>query len=223
MYNPTMPKVVITGVSRGIGKATAQKFLSEGWEVFGTSTSGQADWQDKNLHLYPLDLADAQSIAKFIQNLIKDIEEIDVLINNAGMQLGDEGLDWNADDLRKTLEVNLIGPADLTLKLIPHLKKGGSIINFSSGLGSLSDSFGDYEPTYQISKAAINKLTQVLAAALKSKNITVSSVDPGWVKTDMGGPSAPRKPEQPAEEVYKMAIQKLETGQFWHQNRKRSW
>jgi NAD(P)-dependent dehydrogenase (short-subunit alcohol dehydrogenase family) len=73
-------------------------------------------------------------------------------------------------------------------------------------LGSLSNPFGDYEPTYQISKTAINKLTQVLAAALKEKDITVSSIDPGWVKTDMGGSSAPRKPEQPAEEVYKETL-----------------
>jgi NAD(P)-dependent dehydrogenase (short-subunit alcohol dehydrogenase family) len=118
-----MPKVIITGISRGIGKATAQRFLKKGWEVFGTSTSGKAEWEDENLHVYLLDLADPKSITKFAQEVVKDAEEIDVLINNAGMQLGDGGLDWTADDLRKTLEVNLIGPADLTLKLIPHIKK----------------------------------------------------------------------------------------------------
>ena len=108
-------------------------------------------------------------------------------------------------------------------KLIPLINNGGHIINLSSGLGSLSEATNSYSPSYRISKAAINMYTRTLASRLKDRNIIISSFDPGWVKTDMGGKGAVREPAEPAEEIYELATSKIESGYFWHQGRKKAW
>lgn len=221
-----MKRVIITGVSRGIGKATAEKFLDEGWYVIGTSTSGKNSMKYPHLHMLKLDYLDPHTI----QNLTKAIAEsggfIDVLIliNNAAILLTDHDrfpLDTNV--LRKTLDVNLIGIIELTQRLLPHIKDGGSIINLSSGLGSLIENYGSTPPAYKIAKAGINMFTRALAQELEDRDISVSSIDPGWVKTDMGGKGAHRDPSEPANEIYKLATSNVESGNFWLRGKKRSW
>ncbi len=216
-----MKTVVVTGASRGIGRAIAEKFLSEGRHVIGTSTSGKASLKDKNFEIHKLDMMDPKSIEKFAKEIGK--KEIDVLINNAGVYLEDDNYPLDEKSLRKTLEVNLIGLINLTMKLLPQIKSGGHIISMSSGAGSINDEPDDHVPAYQISKVGVNMFTRTLGENLRRKNITVSSMDPGWVRTDMGSSAAPRDPKEPAEEMYKLATSKVETGYFWHRNRKRSW
>jgi NAD(P)-dependent dehydrogenase (short-subunit alcohol dehydrogenase family) len=216
-------KVLITGVSRGIGKATAEKFLEEGWQVLGTSTSGQAPIKDGNLKLLKLELLDSRSIQSLFEEIDKAAERLDVLINNAGASY-DRGAGFiSIEILRKTLEVNLIGLIDLTQRLLPHINDGGHIINISSGSGSLTEFRGSWAPAYSISKASLNMYTRILAGQLRNRNITVSSLTPGWVRTDMGGPGAPRDPKEPAREIYDLANSKVESGFFWSQGHKRDW
>ena len=104
------------------------------------------------------------------------------------------------------METNVFGPVQLCLALVPMMKVNnyGRLVNVSSGMGQLSDMNGGY-PGYRISKTALNALTRILADELRDANILVNSVCPGWVKTDMGGPDAPRTPNQGANTIVWLA------------------
>lgn len=216
-----MKNVLITGVSRGMGRAFAEKFLSEGWRVMGTSTSGRYPMVHEHLRVYKLDISDPEGVQKFVDEIKKTGEKIDVLINNAGIYLN-ETFPMKRKELQKTLDVNLIGLIDLTEKLTPFINDGGCIINMSSGAGSITE-FEDGYPAYSISKVGVNMYTRNLAVALKNRKIIISAFDPGWVRTDMGGSDATRDPSEPAEEMYTLATSKVDSGYFWHKGKKRNW
>ena len=220
-----MKNVLITGVSRGIGKALANKFLKEGYFVIGTSTTGKIDIKDNNIIAFKLDLSSSQNIQKCLDSIKKLNKKIDILINNAGIAPDKESNILDVRELRKTLEVNLIGIIDFTEKIIPLINEGGHILNAASSAGSLSRSHeadDDFYPAYRISKAALNMYTRALAIHLKNK-ITVSSYHPGWVKTDMGGMEANIFPEEAASDIFNLAISKVESGQFWFKGKKFDW
>ena len=217
--------ILITGVSRGIGKALAQKFLAEGYFVIGTSRAGESDISHQNLILLPLDLADAQSIKSCASKILELEKPIDILVNNAAQVWSEKDngkMEIHVDILRKTLETNLVGPIDFTLQILPVVVQGGHIINISSRQGSMSYVKEMKNPSYQISKAGVNMFTRVLAAQLKDK-ITVSCVHPGAVLTDMAAADASMQPEEAAVHIYNLAISKPETGQFWFKGEKFPW
>ncbi|MDQ5928032.1 MAG: hypothetical protein QG633_470 [Patescibacteria group bacterium] len=218
-----MKTVLITGVSRGIGKALAERFLQNGDFVVGTSTKGTSDWTHENLTVLKLDLSKSESIEECAEQIIAFGKKIDILINNAGIWSGAEDDPvLRIKDLRKTLEVNLFGTADFTDRVLPLVNDGGHIINISSRAGSLSYVHDAEYPDYKISKAALNMFTRMLAIRFKDK-ITVSSVHPGWVKTDMGGSDADMEPKEAAEHIFKLAYTPVETGQFWFKGEKFPW
>jgi NAD(P)-dependent dehydrogenase (short-subunit alcohol dehydrogenase family) len=217
-----MKTVIITGVSRGIGKVAAEKFLNEGWRVVGVSKSGKATIRHAALTIYPADLSSTSSIRDFVKLVVASGLKADVLVNNAGI-LVDHDPGGDLSILRTTLEVNLIGLIDLTEHLLPNINNGGHIISLSSGLGSLTDATNGAYSSYRISKVAINMYTRVLASRLKEKDITVSSIDPGWVKTDMGGVGAPRDPSEPALEIFELAASRVDSGFYWHRGKKKNW
>jgi NAD(P)-dependent dehydrogenase (short-subunit alcohol dehydrogenase family) len=223
-----MKTVLITGISKGIGKALALKYLSEGYSVLGTSTNGEVDFSDKNLKVFCLDLSISQSIKDCVAEISKLGVKIDILHNNAGVLLDENETVVIADILRKTLEVNLIGAADFTEKVIPILNVNSHIVFTSSSAGSLSEistesHHAGYYPAYKISKCALNMYMRTLSLRLKDK-IKVSSVHPGWVKTDMGGEGAPVTPEEAAKYIFETATKEnIETGQFWFNGEKFGW
>lgn len=102
--------------------------------------------------------------------------------------------------INRAMTTNVYGPLLMSQALVPLMKKNnyGRVVNISSGLGQLSDMGGGY-PAYRISKTAINALTRMFAGELKDDNILVNSMCPGWVKTDMGGPDAPRDVQEGAD------------------------
>ena len=109
---------------------------------------------------------------------------------------------------------------------MPKILSKGQIVNTSSVMGSLSKDPGDEvldDPCYRISKTAVNMYTKTLASRLRKQGITVSSVHPGWVKTDMGGKDAPRKPEEAADKIFTLATTPHKTGLFWYDNEKFPW
>lgn len=222
-----MKNILITGISKGIGKALAQRFLKEGYFVFGTSTNGQTDFTHENLSVLKLELTSEETISQCSSAILQSGKKLDILINNAGALIDEEETTVIIPKLRKTLEINLIGPIDLTERIIPAISKDGHIVNVASSAGSLalpaydSHEEGHY-PSYKISKTAVNMYTKTLAARLKGE-ITVSSVHPGWVKTDMGGQDADFTPEEAAENIFKLAISRPETGQFWFNGEKMPW
>jgi NAD(P)-dependent dehydrogenase (short-subunit alcohol dehydrogenase family) len=222
-----MKNVLITGISKGIGKALAQKFLKENYFVFGTSITGQVDFVHENLSLLPLELTSEESILNCIKNISDSGKKIDILINNAGALLDEEETVVVPEKLRQTLEINLIGPISLTEKILPSINNGGHIVNISSSAGSLQlvgheSHFEGHYPAYKISKSGLNMYTRTLALRLKD-NVTVSSVHPGWVKTDMGGYEAQITAEEAAENIFNFAITNPQTGQFWFNGEMMPW
>ncbi len=238
-----MKTVLITGVSSGIGQALAKKFLAEDFAVIGTSPTGKVDFEHKDLTILQLDLMSPDSIDEFHKNISKKCEtekiSLDILINNAGVMFDDNETHLYVETLRKTLEVNLLGAVNTTEFLIPRMSPSGHIIFISSAAGSLADT-GSIEksrkpyhyPAYKISKCALNMYMRTLALRFKyecpinNKNgdfVTASCINPGWVKTAMGGDDADITPEQAAENIYKLAISRPETGQFWFNGEKYPW
>lgn len=224
-----MKTVLITGVSRGIGMALAHEFASRGFQVIGTSTTGTVSYSLENMSVLPLDLSKPASITDCVSAIKKNGASIDILVNNAGVLLDDGESAVIVDKLRKTLEVNLIGTIDFTEQILPFVNKDGHIINMSSSAGSLAGTFMqssiDY-PAYKISKVALNMYTIALSKRLQAedpRSITVSSVHPGWVKTEMGGDDATMDPEEAAKYIADLAISKPETGQFWHKGKRFPW
>ncbi|MBI4437515.1 SDR family NAD(P)-dependent oxidoreductase [Candidatus Uhrbacteria bacterium] len=222
-----MQAVLITGVGKGIGKALAQKFLQEGFFVIGTFLTGRPEPQE-SLKDFSLDLSSSASIASCVQAITNFGRTLDVLVNCAGVLLDEDEVATVPEKLRQTLEVNLVGVVDFTERLIPLMKEGGHIVNISSTAGSLAltgehaSHFEGRYPAYKISKAALNMYTATLAKRL-APAVTVSSVHPGWVKTDMGGQDADLTPEQAAEGIYGVAMSRPATGGFWFAGQRVPW
>jgi len=210
--------LVITGISRGIGLETAKIFLANGWLVIGTSTNGHTPLKHKNLQIHPLNLVDSEQINHFAKQLPK----IDVLINSAAVLLED----WRAEkinmsQLKETFAINVFGTIELTEQCIPKLNPNAQIINISSGWGTFSGNDSACVPHYKMSKSCLNMYTLLLAKRLPET--TVSSFDPGWVKTDMGTNNAPTLPSKTAQELYELINKPKKSGYFWHEGTIRDW
>ncbi len=213
--------VVVTGISSGIGEATARKFVNEGFSVIGTTKDGASNINSDKLTVVKLDLRDSASIQQATDE-IKKAGDIDILVNNAGVWDENSEGEVRLQILRETLEVNLIGLIDFTERLVTDINSGGRIINISSGMGLLDYESG-YAPEYQISKAALNKYTIILANRMQSKGVGVVAVNPGWVKSKIGGPSAPRKPEEAAQDIFNLTQSDVKSGKFYDEGHHRTW
>lgn len=214
---------IITGASRGLGLATAS-LLAEtpNYQVLGTSTNGAHSFEHARFTGLALNLADPESIGAFLSSLQE--RELDFLVNNAGILLEEwDSTEITQELLRQTFEVNLFGTVALTEGLLPLLKPGSHIINITSDWGSFSGASSPCQPHYKMSKAALNMYTKVLAERLVDRNITVSSLDPGWIRTDMGGAQAPRNPGEVAAEIINLLESNVKSGQFWHRGNVRDW
>jgi NAD(P)-dependent dehydrogenase (short-subunit alcohol dehydrogenase family) len=210
---------VVTGANRGIGLEVCRQLGRRGGiRVFLTArdgTKGNAAAQklrDEGLDMefYPLDVTSEQSVRTFAGWLEATCKRCDVLVNNAGVMADPRGsrvLDSKPATYRETLETNFFGPLLLIQALVPMMKKAryGRIVNVSSGQGQLS-AMGAGTPAYRISKTALNALTRTCAAELNGSGILINSMCPGWVKTDMGGPSAPRALAQGADTAVWLAM-----------------
>lgn len=218
-----MKVVVITGTSRGIGKALSEKFLNENYKVIGTSPSGDDTIVHKNFVPVPLEITSNISRETCVQKISEHTPSVDVLINNAGMlHEKDEGEEINIDALEQTFAVNLVGLVSFCENMIPLLRPQGEIVNISSRRGSLHDPHKDaLFPAYSMSKAALNMYTQKLALRLNEKAI-VSSVHPGSVKTDLN-PDGEITPEEAASAIFTLVQKEKQTGNFWYKGEMFPW
>ncbi len=195
---------LITGANRGLGFAMSEKLATLGNKVImvcRNKNSGENSFlklKQKNLDviLKFANIENIDDIKKLYDEVSSEYSRLDILINNAGVNLEKENVTIETLDINifeKILNINLRGTILMCKYFIPLLKKSdsGRIINFSSGLGQLSFPRTGPYPSYSISKTAVNAVTKILADELKNTKIMVFSVDPGWVKTDMGGPTAP--------------------------------
>ncbi|KQV44627.1 MULTISPECIES: SDR family oxidoreductase [unclassified Rhizobium] len=181
--------MLITGASRGLGRALADAYAAEGWRVIACMRQVPADGSDQ-----PLDVADAASIEALGRRL--EAEAIDIVINNAAVRGDIGGLSTlQTDDFLEVMRINALAPLLIARALKPNLLAGKRrvLVNISSRAGSLAegtldDDDGDY--AYRCSKAALNMATVKLAQDFRADGIAVISLHPGWVRTDMGGAEA---------------------------------
>jgi NAD(P)-dependent dehydrogenase (short-subunit alcohol dehydrogenase family) len=202
---------LVSGGNRGIGFEICRQLGAKGVTVvLGARDAGQGKAAAKTLQaeghrveFHRLDVTSCRSIRACVAALAERHGRIDVLVNNAGVMSDPRGsrfLDSKLDTYRDTLEANLYGPLQLAQAVVPLMKakRYGRIVNMSSGLGQLSD-MGAGTPAYRISKTALNALTRIVSAEFRDNNILVNSMCPGWVRTRMGGESAPRTTAQGAD------------------------
>ena len=195
-----MTNVLITGANRGLGLGFVKNYLGKNINVVSTTRDIKGSkellalkeiFRDK-LEIFELDLI-KESAADTIADLIGD-RPIDILINNAGV--GSTNQHFEAVSPKPWLEVlkvNLIAPLMITQSIINNVKKGSDkkIYFLSSQLGSIGDNASGGMYIYRSSKTGLNQVVKSLSVDLKPQGITVVSLHPGWVKTDMGGPNAP--------------------------------
>jgi NAD(P)-dependent dehydrogenase (short-subunit alcohol dehydrogenase family) len=229
-----MKTVLITGANRGIGFETARQLATRGFNVVVGSRSEEHG--EKAVHelqtigkasLLVVDVSDPKSIA-MAASKFASIGQLDVLINNAGIY-PDEGvsiLTIPREQMVNTFQTNVFGALGMTQAFLPYLKKSPTAraINVSSGYGQL-DSLSANVPSYCLSKLALNGITIMLAEALKEYGISVNSMCPGWVRTDMGGSTAPRSVAEGADTAVWLAAnadQKL-TGKFFRDRKEIHW
>jgi len=221
------PVIVVTGANRGIGFEIVRQLSKRGAKVVLTARnpdSGQAavarlKGEGLAAAFQPLDVTNEHSIAKLADFITSEYGVLDVLINNAGIipENDAEVLRVDLSAIRAALETNTLAPLRLVQVLAALLRtsKSGRIVNISSGMGALSDMGSDHA-AYRTSKTALNAVTAMLASALAGENISVNSVCPGWVRTDMGGPNAERDVAQGADTPVWLALDapKTLTGKF---------
>jgi NAD(P)-dependent dehydrogenase (short-subunit alcohol dehydrogenase family) len=223
---------LVTGANRGIGFEVCRQLGKEGARILmgvrepeGASKSIQQILQEGILAaLVTVDVSDVNSIHKLLAN----IEPVDILINNAAiLDRAADVLLLDDNELETVIRTNLIGPAMLAKNLAVNMKKHrwGRIVNVSSGMSSISRGFGADSPAYRISKLALNGLTISLSKALHHSGVLVNSVDPGWVRTEMGGRSATRSAEQGAKSIVWAALLPDDgpTGGFFYDGRPVEW
>ena len=189
---------LVSGANRGIGLEVARTLARDGHRVLAGTRSLDAMGDTGGLDITPvrLDVTDPGSIAR----LPLGDEPLDVLVNNAGIYPGGRAARMDFELAERAWQTNALGAWRLAVAAIPHMGRGARIVNVSSGAGSLESMDATY-PAYNVSKAAMNAITRVLADDLRADGILVNSVCPGWVRTDMGGASASRSVEQGAASV----------------------
>jgi NAD(P)-dependent dehydrogenase (short-subunit alcohol dehydrogenase family) len=201
---------IVTGANRGIGFEISRQLAKCGIHVVLTARSAAKaagacqKLKDEQLDVayHPCDVTDVTAVQILRDFIKKNYGTVDILVNNAGVMLdpkGSNASEMSPDVLHNTMATNVYGPAMLCRALVPLMKEKnyGRIVNLSSGLGQLSES-GRGTPAYRISKTALNSFTRTLAAELSDTNILANAMCPGWVRSDMGGPTAPRSVEQGA-------------------------
>ena len=184
--------VLVTGSSRGIGKATIIEFASKGYNVVinyiesKTEANELKEYVESNFNIKALvieaDVSNENAVINMIKSIIKEFGRIDVLVNNAGIVYDRDFADITVDEFKRTLEVNVLGAFIVSREVSKYMKKGSAIINVSStnGTKTISPECLDYN----ISKVGLQSLTRDLAFQFKP-NIRVNAIAIGWADTDM--------------------------------------
>lgn len=204
-------RIVISGVSRGIGRAMACEAVSRGAHVIGTVR--QKDDAPAGVQELIAEMREPDSL----RGLFAGLGPIDLLINNAGV-IGprrQSTLDMDYAGFAETLAVNTLAPLAIAQAVLPQMVAGGRILTLSSQMAWMGYAKSD-RIAYRASKVALNKVMQGLATDLRPRGIAVALIDPGWVRTEMGGPEAEEDPVEVARGILEIGqtLTMAQTGTF---------
>ncbi len=227
---------LVTGANRGLGLETCRQLLARGLRVAMTGRDegaterawrGLGDIAGGALAVR-MDVTDRASIEAARTTIRERLGGVDVLVNNAAVLPFEESavLSIPPEGFRDAFETNLVGAIAVCRAFVPAMAERGwgRVVNVSSGAGQLAG-MSTYAPAYSISKAALNAFTRILAETYRGRGVLVNAADPGCVRTDMGGPSAPRSVRQGAETTVWLATLPDDgpTGGFFHDGRPIAW
>jgi NAD(P)-dependent dehydrogenase (short-subunit alcohol dehydrogenase family) len=227
---------LVTGANRGIGYEICRQLATRGIRVLltardeskGRQAAARLQQDGLDVPFHPLDVTDEDGVRKIARLAEDEYGGLDILVNNAGVYLDEDvpGLTIDLDTVRQTMEVNAYGPLRLCQALIPSMRRRryGRIVNVSSGAGSLAEMSGG-TLAYRISKASLNAITRILADEERGSGILINAMCPGWVRTQMGGQSAPRSVEEGADTAIFLATLPADgpTGGFFRDRKPIPW
>jgi NAD(P)-dependent dehydrogenase (short-subunit alcohol dehydrogenase family) len=203
---------LVTGANRGLGLETSRQLLAMGLAVVLAGRDDDAlaraaatlAQPDDRVMTVRMDVTEVGSIESAHRAVERRFGIVDVLVNNAALLLfeDEDVLSIPSDGYRRTFDTNVFGVIEVCRVFAPAMASAGygRIVNVSSGAGQLA-TMSAYAPAYSMSKTALNAFTRMLAHTYRGQGVLVNAVDPGWVRTDMGGPSAPRSPQQGADTI----------------------
>jgi NAD(P)-dependent dehydrogenase (short-subunit alcohol dehydrogenase family) len=189
---------LVTGANRGIGFEVCRQLAQRGYVVVlgsrdrerGEVAAARLRGEGLDVVGCQLDVADSASVEAAAERIRREHGRLYAVVNNAAIlyDTWQRGIDADLDQVREAFETNVLGAWRVVQATLPLLRESPTarIVNVSSGAGALTD-MGGGTPAYRTSKAALNALTRVLAAELRSDRILVNAICPGWVATDMGG------------------------------------
>jgi NAD(P)-dependent dehydrogenase (short-subunit alcohol dehydrogenase family) len=214
---PTGARVaLVTGANRGLGLETSRQLIDRGLRVVMTGRDLEATDRARRALgeiagraiAVRLDVTETASIEAARRTIAERVGGVDVLVNNAAVLLHESSdlLSIPSEAFRGTFDANVFGVVEVCRAFVPDMARRGygRIVNVSSGAGQLQG-MSTYAPAYSMSKAALNALTRILAETYRGRGILANAVDPGWVRTDMGGRSAPRSVRQGADTIVWLA------------------
>lgn len=227
-----MIRYLITGSNRGIGLALVRALAADdSARVFAACRQpAQADALNAlagahpdRITVVPLDVTDRASIAAAATAVAAQVEGLDVLINNAAINPPAHSqtlASLTADRMLTIFQVNSVAPLMVVQAFVDLLRAGQHprIVNISSGMGSMQDTTAGGSYGYRASKAALNMVTRTLAADLRGDGVVTITMNPGWVKTDMGGPGARLEPAESAAGVLRViaGLTAADNGRFFN-------
>jgi NAD(P)-dependent dehydrogenase (short-subunit alcohol dehydrogenase family) len=224
---------LVTGGNRGIGLAIVERLSSESLRVIlgarevaaGQNEAARLRKQGANVDAIVLDVSSRAAIDTALAALKKKPIAIDVLVNNAGVLPEGDLLTLSDEDIDVSIATHVAGPLHLVRKLAPGMiaRGYGRIVNVSSGWGSFAEGIGG-PGVYGVTKAALNALTVRLANDLPAA-VKVNAMDPGWVRTRMGGSGATRSPADAADTAFWLATLPPDgpSGGFFHDRQRVAW
>ena len=215
---------LVTGANRGIGLELARQLAERGDTVIATArapeSASELNGLGGNMRVEALDVESPKSISALARRLKG--AAVDLLIHNAAVGVAGPAVEEvTAEDLESHFRVNAIGPLLLTQALLPNLRASENprIVAISSGLGSISENSSGGWVAYRVSKVALHQLMRTLAAELGKEKMIFALVSPGWVRTRMGGQSAPLSPEESVRAVLKVVdrLAQKDSGRFFNE------
>jgi NAD(P)-dependent dehydrogenase (short-subunit alcohol dehydrogenase family) len=189
--------VLITGANRGIGFEFTKQYAADGWSVLACCRTAQSASAlqsiakaNNNVQIFDLDVSDFAQIEALALQL-KD-QSIDVLINNAGVYPPSSFGNTNYDEWAKAFKVNSMAPLKMAEEFVQHVTRSQlkKIATLTSKMGSIDDNTSGESYSYRSTKTAVNMVMKSLSIDLKPYGISVVTLHPGWVQTDMGGSNA---------------------------------